>query len=53
MEGIKNFCISIKPIMLKVKNGEKLTEDDRYRIVQFYLEVVNIASVKINDSGFA
>ena len=39
MEDLKNFLINIKPIMLKVKNGEELTDNEREEIVQFYLEV--------------
>ena len=44
MDGIKNFCVNIKPVMLKVKNGEKLTNSERDQILQFYLEVVNMAA---------
>jgi len=43
VEDIKNFCINIKPVMLKVKNGKKLIESDRNLIVQFYLDVANLA----------
>lgn len=42
MENLKNFCANIKPTMLKVKNGEKLSESERNQIVQFYLEVAAV-----------
>jgi len=44
MEGLKNFIVGIKPIMLKLKNGEKLAEWETKQIVQFYLETVAVVS---------
>ena len=35
----KNFALNIKPEMLKLKNGEKLSDEGKESIVQYYLEV--------------
>jgi hypothetical protein len=44
LQGLKNFCANIKPAMLKVKEGKKLTAVEQQKIVQFYLEVVHVIS---------
>lgn len=43
MDSIKNFIVNIKPVMLKVKNDEPLTADERNQIVNFYIEVANLS----------
>lgn len=40
--------MNIKPVMFKVKYGVKFTSDERNKIVQFYLEVSNIALTEEN-----
>lgn len=42
LKSIRNFCINIKPIMLKLRDGEELTEADKKHIIQFYVEVCNL-----------
>jgi hypothetical protein len=48
LEGLKNFCQNVKPVMLKLhrtphhgKVSAKLTHDERQQVVQFYLEVAS------------
>ena len=42
LQGIKNFAINIKPIMVKIRNGKKPpTTQELHDILQFYLEVVD------------
>ena len=43
-QGLKNFCVNIKPIMGKCNAGMKLTKDEQKEIVQFYLEVIDYLS---------
>jgi transposase-like protein len=42
MEGLKNFCGNIKETMLKLHRNEDITEEEKKRIVQFYLEVTSV-----------
>jgi len=39
MDALRNFIQNIKPTMLNVQSGKKLTEDERKQIINFYLEV--------------
>lgn len=41
LEGLKNFAVNIKPTMLKIKEGKKLTQSELQAILQFYLEVMD------------
>jgi hypothetical protein len=38
-EGLKNFTRNIKPVILKIKDGKKLTQSELNQIKEFYLEV--------------
>ena len=38
--SLQNFSKSIKPVMLKIKNKQKLTSEELESILQFYLEAV-------------
>lgn len=38
-EGLKNFCINIKPIIFKIKHKNKLSLDELKQILEFYREV--------------
>ncbi len=40
-QGIQNFVVNIRETMLRLKNGEKLTNDEQKAIVEFYLEVAD------------
>lgn len=40
-QGLKNFIVNIKPVMVKCRDGKKLTKDEQKTIVAFYLEVIN------------
>ncbi len=44
MEGLKNFALNIKPLMFKLRTNEKLTKEEKEKIVQFYLEVINVVT---------
>jgi gluconate kinase len=46
MKGIINLILNTKPVFLKVKNGEPLTDNDRKQIINFYLEVVSVAETE-------
>jgi hypothetical protein len=41
---LKNFVINLKPTMLRLKNGEELTTDEKNKIINFYLEVSTLLS---------
>ena len=41
LEGIRNFAVNIKPAMLKIKAGKKLSYSELQSVLQFYLEVVD------------
>ena len=53
-EGIRNFAVNIKPIMLKIKDGKRrFTAGELQSILQFYLEVVDCLSrEELRSSGF-
>jgi hypothetical protein len=42
MENLKNYVKNMKELMIKVQGKEKLTADDRKKLVQFYLEVTYV-----------
>ena len=43
-QGLRNFTQNIKPVMLKCKDGKRLTKNEQKQIVEFYLEVVDFIS---------
>ena len=51
IEGVENFSINIKPVMMKLKNGGKLSSDEKNQIVQFYLAVCNMIANYNEDSN--
>ena len=54
IQGIKNFAVNIKPIMLKIKDGKRrFTAAELQSILQFYLEVADYLSrEELRSSGF-
>ena len=49
--GIQNFLVNIRETMLKLKNGEELTTDERRQITEFYLEVADFIWKKGVSNG--
>lgn len=41
LQGLKNFAQNIKPTMLKIKNGEKVSKPELDSVLQFYLEAID------------
>lgn len=44
LEGLRNFALNIKPTMLSIKNGEKVSQPELASLLQFYLEVLDYLS---------
>ena len=44
LQGLKNFSLNIRELMLKCKNGEKITREEQQTIVEFYLETIDYLS---------
>jgi len=53
LEGLKNFSLNIKPVMLKIRDAKrefkvaKLTTSEQSRILEYYLEVVDYLSKEV------
>ena len=53
LEGLKNFSVNIKSVMLKIRDARegfkdvRLTASEQSRILQFYLEVVDYLSKEV------
>lgn len=47
MKELKNLIINMKPTMIKLKNNERISSDEKKLIITFYLEVIHFMSQEI------
>jgi len=40
-EGLLNYCLNIRPIMLKILEGKEIHNDELKSIMEFYREVMS------------
>jgi hypothetical protein len=43
-QNIKNMAINMHDVMMKVKNGEELSADERKQIIEYHVETVSFLS---------
>ena len=46
---MKNIIINCKDVFTKVKEGKKLSVEDRNKIVNFYVETINWTMIDLNN----
>jgi hypothetical protein len=39
--ALRNFCKNVQPTIIKLKDGAELSDDEKNKIVQFYIETMS------------